>query len=385
MAFLTGTLSPPVYARADERPACEQNGITVYRNFPGAAFDSCAFSKDGTVEFVIRPEDKEINPSPWYAFRVVSNASRRLPVVLNYGRIKHRYLPDVNYDGHTWQPLNDAQVISNPDETRVQFSVALHPAHATTVAAQPLLAGADYRAWIDSLDSATVSTKEIGRSPLNNPLWRLTTAPKTHTLLLIGRQHPPETTGAIAMLAFMERLFAQDELAREFRQQVGILAYPLLNPDGVELGYWRHNTGSQDLNRDWGPFTQIETRSVASDIDEYLGEHATTLIKSIDFHSTWYEVFYTQEDATADNFPALLGNWMTEFERAMKTWRPDFALNRKPSHNADRPTAKSYFFERYGVASTTLEIGDATPDAYTGRYAQLAAESFMRVWLEQSR
>lgn len=377
--------APSVMAR-EENALCEQNGVRVYRGFSGAAFESCAFAKDGSVEIVIQPEDREVNPSPWYAFEVRSDSPVELPVILNYGEIKHRYLPDISEDGASWSPLSETQVLTNDAGTKAQFSVPLTPRQTLTVAAQPLLVKDDYRVWIESTiagDRATL--KEVGNSPLGHPLWRLTTQPRPHTLLLIGRQHPPETTGAIAMLAFVERLLADDELARAFRADVGILAYPLMNPDGVELGHWRHNTGSKDLNRDWGPFTQIETRTVAADIDKYLTQHSTALIKSIDFHSTWYEVFYTQEDATAINFPALLGGWMAEFSARMQDWKPDFELNRKPSHVADRPTAKSYFFERYGVASTTLEIGDATPDDYTSRYAEIAAESFMRVWLEQPK
>jgi len=42
------------------------------------------------------------------------------------------------------------------------------------------------------------------------------------------------------------------ELAREFRRRFSIIMVPLLNPDGVVLGHWRHNVNGVDLNRDGG-------------------------------------------------------------------------------------------------------------------------------------
>ena len=34
------------------------------------------------------------------------------------------------------------------------------------------------------------------------------------------------------------------------------------NPDGVDSGYWRHNSNGVDLNRDWIEFTQPETKAI---------------------------------------------------------------------------------------------------------------------------
>jgi len=382
--LLTGllfVLASPGYAA---EPACEHRAVAVYRDFAGAAFADCEFTEDGLLRLTIAPEDRPINPSPWFAFRIVSTRTEAalLPIEIDYGAVKHRYLPDLSRDGENWRPLDESALALSDDDTRARFSVTAPSGATLYIAAQPLLTAADYREWLERLEEkGSINVDIIGWSPGDRPLWRLVTPARAHTLLLLGRQHPPETTGALAMMAFVERLLASDSLAREFREEVGIVAYPFLNPDGVARGHWRHNLGSQDLNRDWGPFTQPETRQVAQDIDRYLQTTGSQLIKSIDFHSTWYEVFYTQEDASAPVLPDLLGDWMAEFSAAMASRKPDFALNRKPSHNADRPTAKSYFFERYGVSSTTLEIGDATSPDYIAGYAATAAETFMRAWL----
>src|SRR3546814_2301684 len=78
----------------------------------------------------------------------------------------------------------------------------------------------------------------------------------------LGRQHPRETTGTQALMGFVDELAADSPLARDFRERTLVIVLPLLNPDGVVEGNWRGNINGQDLNRDWGPFTQSETRAV---------------------------------------------------------------------------------------------------------------------------
>src|SRR3546814_6550764 len=61
-------------------------------------------------------------------------------------------------------------------------------------------------------------------------------------------------------MGFVDELAADSPLARDFRERTLVIVLPLLNPDGVVEGNWRGNINGQDLNRDWGPFSQSETR-----------------------------------------------------------------------------------------------------------------------------
>ena len=79
---------------------------------------------------------------------------------------------------------------------------------------------------------------------------------KKDILFLLGRQHPPEVSGAFAFFAFTETVLGDTELAREFRQRFRVIAIPVLNPDGITGGNWRMNLGGVDLNRDWGKFDE---------------------------------------------------------------------------------------------------------------------------------
>jgi hypothetical protein len=359
---------------------CSDGNVTVSADFPAAAMASCEFTAKGSVRILISPESESINPSPWYAVSVTAKEAVNLQLTLDYGDFKHRYQPDVARGDGPWQTLSEEAVVVTNDEHTASWSVDVTPDEITYIAAQPLMAVESYRAWFESLPQQTVEIARIGDSTGGEPLWRLNTAPRPQTLLILGRQHPPETTGAEAMKFFLERLFADDPMARGFRSRVGILAYPLLNPDGVQAGHWRHNLGHTDLNRDWGPFTQTETRTVFTDIERYLETHSTQLMKSLDFHSTHYEVFYTQEDDTAVVMPALLPAWLDDFENTMKQQMPSFELNRRPSNNPERPTAKSFFNKTYGIASTTFEMADSSDREFIRRYAITAAESLMRTW-----
>src|SRR3546814_5882297 len=91
-------------------------------------------------------------------------------------------------------------------------------------------------------------------------------------LLVLGRQHPPETTGTQALMGFVDELAADSLLARDFRERTLVIVLPLLNPDGVVEGNWRGNINGQDLNRDWGPFTQSETRAARDLLERALDD-----------------------------------------------------------------------------------------------------------------
>ena len=46
-----------------------------------------------------------------------------------------------------------------------------------------------------------------------------------------------------------------------------------MNPDGVDLGHWRHNAGGIDLNRDWSVYNQKEIKTTVDFISKTLKEN----------------------------------------------------------------------------------------------------------------
>ena len=365
-------------------PVCEQAGVKVLTDFQGGNINGCEFSSNGQLTISVVPESEPINSSPWYAFRLLANATTDVAIVLDYGNYKHRYTPDFSIDGVNWQTYAAAKLDLNKDKSRARFSLRVPQGKPVVIAAQPLLTSSHYATWLESLkEEYGVAVSSAGQSVEGRPLWRATTPAKKHTLLLLGRQHPPETTGALALISFVERLFEDDALATRFRNEVGLLLYPLINPDGVDKGYWRHNVQGKDLNREWGPFSQPENGIIDTDVAQWLEKHDSQLIKAIDFHSTRYDVFYTQPDQSASTLPDLLGDWLAQFEREMRSQFDGFDIRRQVSENPQVNAAKHYFFTQYGISSTTLEIGDETDRGFIKAYGRAAAESFMSAYFDQ--
>jgi N-acyl-D-amino-acid deacylase len=365
-------------------PVCEQAGVKVLTDFQGGNINGCEFSSNGQLTISVVPESEPINSSPWYAFRLLADATTDVAIVLDYGNYKHRYTPDFSIDGVNWQTYAAAKLDLNKDKSRARFSLRVPQGKPVVIAAQPLLTSSHYATWLESLkEEYGVAVSSAGQSVEGRPLWRTTTPAKKHTLLLLGRQHPPETTGALALISFVERLFEDDALATRFRNEVGLLLYPLINPDGVDKGYWRHNVQGKDLNREWGPFSQPENRIIDTDVAQWLERHDSQLIKAIDFHSTRYDVFYTQPDQSASTMPDLLGDWLAQFEREMRSQFDGFDIRRQVSENPQVNAAKHYFFTQYGISSTTLEIGDETDRGFIKAYGRAAAESFMSAYFDQ--
>lgn len=382
--FIVAALLAVPKSWAATRLVCESAQLSVSADFEGGNIQSCEITNANKLYVKIRPESRPINNSPWYAFKLISPTRLDVEIVLDYGDVKHRYSPDISIDDKVWQTVPADTLHFNESRSNAGFRLTVPAGKPLTVAAQPLITSEHYLDWLRGLSaSQSVTLNTIGQSVDGRPLWRIATEPRDQTLVLLGRQHPPETTGAIALVHFTERMLEHDALAQRFRDAVSVVIYPLVNPDGTDSGNWRHNRNGHDLNRDWGVFSQPENRAIDTDIGRWLSDQQSQLISVIDFHSTFKDVFYTQADGSAQVLPDLLGDWLKGFERSLSEQHPGFSLTRQVSENPQVNAAKHYFFMRYGVTSTTLEIGDDTDLAFIKKYARVAAETLMQAYLTQ--
>lgn len=371
----------PSHAPAAAEPPCRVGGFEFRSDFESGALQGCRAGASGPV-LVIAPEYAPINPSPWYAWRVAPAglaSAEPLPLVVTqrYLHGEHRYAPWVSTDGEAWRPLPASQVTSGDDGSiTLAFSV---PPGGLYVAAQPPLTSRAMNQWATALAAAhglgstTVAESVEGRAVR---AWLYDRPGQVAALVLIGRQHPPEVTGGLAYRDFVERLFDADPLATRFRERYAIGLVPELNPDGVIGGHWRTNARGVDLNRDWGPFTQPETRGVA----EWMAslDRQVPLGLFIDFHSTSQDVFYMPHPSD-DPAPAGFATaWRTNLERRLGSAMPDWSGD----HNPGLPTAKSWVRQHHGVFAMTYEVGDNTPRDRIREVARIAAEETMTVLLE---
>ena len=69
------------------------DAIFADNQFDGARLNDFTRLNDSTYQVTILPENKPINQSPHYAFRIWSKRAESIYLKLNYPSSKHRYIP----------------------------------------------------------------------------------------------------------------------------------------------------------------------------------------------------------------------------------------------------------------------------------------------------
>ncbi len=340
--------------------------------------------QEGDSEFVVhlRPENSPVNNSAWYAFKLWSEDAKWIEVTLTYEGGSHRYWPEARRGGEAWAPLDSADVAIDRNANEATFRLRVGP-DTLWVAGQEMMTSSFFNSWTDSLAREPHISKTIaGRSGRGRamPMVQFGDPAATKHVMIIGRQHPPEVTGTMALLAFVEELAGDSPLAQEFREDFRVHVIPLVNPDGVDLGHWRHNTGGVDLNRDWVAFNQPETRVVRETYSEILADPGHELWFGVDFHSTQRDVFYTlQRDLETD--PAgIIDPWLDYID----THLPDYVVNDSPGGLAT-PTSRNWFYREFGAPALIYEVGDQTDRALIREVATTAARGTMEVLMQEAQ
>ncbi len=353
-----------------------EDGVVFDSQFPAARLSECTRLGSGSYAVVSEPENRPINPSPWFAFRVRAERPRLLTIRINTATARLRYVPKVSVDGRRWITLPAEAFVRGEREDEGTIRVDAGP-EPLWIAAQEIVSGEDLEAWGRSLESLPfVARREIGRSVGGRALHALdidATAPGAASgcVVIVGRQHPPEVTGSLALMRFVETVVAETPLARRFRARFAVLLVPLLNPDGVAGGHWRHNLNGVDTNRDWARFDQPETRAVR---DAVLAVRASRRpVLHLDFHSTFSDVFYTQTDEQPMQPAGFTKAWL----EGVGTRVPSYAIKRTPNANPTQATSHHWAHREFGIPAITYELGDNTDRALLQTVASAAAESMM--------
>ena len=378
LLFACVLLSP---AATGEDRYCANDVFTIDARFDGGRMDHCRITSDSSAVLTFRSEDFRIlDAFAWFAYRVTARDSRDIEITMHFPDAYARYWPKLSSDGQTWVFADENAVQRSEVGKSMTLRLSANES-GTWVAAQELLTQDYYDHWLQRLAAHyDVQTAVLGKSTQGRSLHLASTHDRPEAIILIGRQHPAEVPGAIAMREFVDVILGTSGLAREFRDRYALLIVPLMNPDGVANGHARHNAGMTDINRDWGPFTQPETQIIAALLAD-LDERDIKPRLMLDFHATKMSptmMFYTQTPDDDTNPPLFASTWLSRVDDRIS----DYEFTHDPRSPSGLDNTKNYFFSRYGIPAITYEIGDEADRAKVIEYTPVFAEEMMRLLLE---
>ncbi len=352
-------------------------------DFKGARLNNVELINDTLVSIFISPENSPINPSPWYAFRIwTKSEARDMTVRITYIEgVKHRYWPKLSASGNKWTEADSSSVRVASDTASVYLKITI-PQDTLWVAAQPIVSSDHVTDWSEKIsENENVTFSKAGKTDGKRKLPFIQISNGSlkgkDIIVCLSRQHPPEVTGYFALQFFIEKILKDSDLSERFLDKYSVLVYPLMNPDGVDQGHWRHNSGGVDLNRDWAYYHQAETRKVANHVVKKVKQSKSEVALGLDFHSTWYDVYYTTDNETDIRNKSFTDSWLDFIRNEIENYEPRVA----PS-GINAPVSKGWFVTQFGAPGITYEIGDNTPKEFIKEKSEVAAEGMMKVLLE---
>lgn len=335
----------------DNTKACNKGAVRLSADFSTGRMDKCQLVTENEYLITLIPESTPINSSPWYAFKVEADQPTKIKITMKVQGDKHRYPPKIKRASKSWQ-LQKHQI----NNGRLTMTLIATP-KASFIAAQEIIDNNYYIDWANKLLSDGIITHELlGESTQGRPIYKLESKAKTNEwLVILGRMHPPEVTGALALFPFVENLFSTSNLAIDFRNKYNILIIPNINPDGVAVGNWRYNANGLDLNRDWIDFSQVETQQINKYLQALVSK-GDKIKFAVDFHSTQEDVFYSMPVDYGVEQPYFVKHWLATLDKIM----PNFTVVTKPGNTPNNGVSKQYFSDNFNIHAITYEVGDNT-------------------------
>ncbi|MCH9029574.1 MAG: hypothetical protein IH819_08175 [Bacteroidetes bacterium] len=366
-------------------------GLHVSNEFEGARLNDFYQVNDSVYTALISPENAPINNSAWYAFKIWADEQQDITLNLSYNEGTHRYIPKISNDGIEWTAFDTTLI--EIDTSKEFASLKLSVDQDTLwFSAQELITSSVYERWEDGIAGLPyVDKKIIGVSSEGKSINELIISESSNSndyLIIIGRQHPPEVTGFFALKSFVETIAGSSEVSGEFRKRFNVVVIPLVNPDGVDNGHWRHNIHGVDLNRDWVNFNQPEPKAVKDKLSKIVSTGGN-IIFYIDFHSTQKDVFYilSLESTIDENYTesdnrkaeknySLIKEWLTNLQNKLPDYNVHIidTLSKKTSPTSDRWIQKTF-----NAPAVTYEVGDKTNRELIKKVAANAAEELMNL------
>ena len=372
------TKSKEIYLQEKKTYQLDDLGIYVSNEFDGARLNRVEKVNDTLADLYFYPENAPINNSTYYAFKSWSSSPRTIYFRFNYpADYSHRYIPKLKKNGN-WSIIDSSRISIKGDRTILKLDITSEP---VSIAAQEIQSSADVREWYSNAikgKEAFAQLGQFGTSTLGRtlPVINIGNGDSNgkDVVVLLTRQHPPEVTGFYAFQTFLSTILKVSELSKSFLDKYHVIAFPIMNPDGVDLGHWRHNANGVDTNRDWSVYRQKEIREATKYIYKHLKTNNAKLVLGLDFHSTYEDVFYTNEIREGTAVPNFTEDWF----KALESNIPDYKVN-EASSNSTKPVSKGWFLYGHNAVGITYEIGDQTPKARINEIGKISAIEMMRI------
>ena len=388
---IVSTKTKPIQKQWKGVWAFQDSTVFFGNQFDGARLNGVAHDSLNHYTLWITAENTPINISPWYAFKVWSKTPQEISIKFTYQDLRSRYHPKISRDGILFKSIDSTNIReinlgegefgikSRPEFIEIDIAINESP---TWITAQELYTSKRIEKWVDSLSQRPfISKYEIGKSREGRSLnlMEVNKGNSKKAVIVISLQHPPEITGFLAMKSFMETLCGDSEQAKKFREQFTVFNVPLVNPDGVDNGHWRHNMGGIDLNRDWHEFNQPETRAVR-DFLKQKSDAGYGFSFGVDFHSTWDDIYYPLDSTVTGEKGKIVFDWIESIGNRLPSKKTNVSASKKLY-----PTmvSRNHFYAVHGMPSIVFELGDNTPRDFLKVKGKVAAEELMRLLMEQ--
>ena len=374
--------SSPI-TKGQEKKVYKIDDVYADNTFDGARLNAFAKLDESSYQVTVSPENTPINRSPYYSFRIWSKQPQKISLEIAYtDGFYNRYIPKVSTDGKTWKPLEVQYYEIDSTRRSIVLDLVLS-SDKLWVSAQELYSSKDMADWTaDICKLDYVSSQQIGTSVLGRPI-NLTTIDENQSkmsLIFVGRQHPPEIPGGtIALMTFTKTILADTDLAKRFRKRFKVLMFPLLNPDGVDLGYWRHNANGKDLNRDWITFEQPETKAVRDWLRKMrTNDPSEQFCYGIDFHTSFSGPYLlTPDRAHPKVTSAITDQWVADI---IELTGDELDVR---ARGKDKPYCYTWMTNELEIEAVTYEDGDEIPRPKVRQRARDYATTLMKVLLDK--
>ncbi|MBL8028353.1 MAG: T9SS type A sorting domain-containing protein [Fibrobacteres bacterium] len=226
------------------------NGITISRAYSGG---NIVVDSSANDTIYIKPDN--INTStPWFYwnFSVKNTGSRKLHFKFDDYRM-HVNGPCISTDtGATWQWQANGTVWQYARFFSYTFTDSSEVRFAFTIPYTERELKAFLASHTDDQHIAETlfCTSDSGRRVELIRVGRIDGQCK-HRIFLSSRHHACEATGSWVLEGMLEAALANDSLGRWCRDKLEILAVPLIDKDGVELGEQGKGRTPHDHNRDY--------------------------------------------------------------------------------------------------------------------------------------